>query len=111
MLRTRLPAALLLFLSWFLPATAHARAVQQVTAVTWQAEQHQSGMRQVPPPAQDVRAWAGPGSVTGASAALADGPPAFRSPWAVVVPGRAADAPAARRPRAATARAPPSTTL
>ncbi|MEV4174314.1 hypothetical protein [Nonomuraea sp. NPDC049709] len=111
-MRTRLPAALLLLLSWFLPAAAHAQPVQQVTAAhaaTWRAEQQHSGVRQVPHPVPAVRAWAGPNTVTGAAAVPGSGLPGFRSPWAVLVSDRGADAPEARRPPAAAARAPPST--
>lgn len=62
-LPVRLPAALLLLLSWLLPAAAHAQAVQQAGAVpavhaaTWRAEPQPSGMRQVPHPAPELRAW------------------------------------------------------
>ncbi|MEV0612721.1 hypothetical protein AB0I81_05285 [Nonomuraea sp. NPDC050404] len=114
MLRNRLPAALLLLLSWFLPAAAHAQAVQQVaaaSAATWRAEQPPSGMRQVPPPAPDVRAWSGPGSMAGASAALTAEHSGVRPAWSVLAPASCADAPANRRPLAAAARAPPSTVL
>jgi hypothetical protein len=114
-MRNRLPAALLLLLSWFLPATAHAQAVQQVAAVSagaaWRAEQQHSGVRHVPPPAPDVRAWSGPGGVTGAAAALASERPGVRHPWAVAARTPRTGAPESRRPLAAPARAPPSTTL
>ncbi|MEV0160699.1 hypothetical protein [Nonomuraea fuscirosea] len=111
-MRTRLSAAFLLLLSWFLPPAAHAQAVQQITvaqAQAWRPDQHHSGVRQLPPPAPAVRAWAGPGSATGTTAALAAGLPAFHAPWAVVVASPADRAPVARRPLAAAARAPPST--
>ncbi|MEV0385424.1 hypothetical protein [Nonomuraea sp. NPDC050643] len=111
-MRTRLSAALLLVLSWFLPATAHAQVVQQVAAVqavSWRAEQQQSGMRQVPHPAPAMRAWTGLHGVTGPGAAVLDaGLPGFRHPWAAIVASGSADAPALRRPIAAPARAPPS---
>ncbi|MEU8360302.1 hypothetical protein AB0C27_30240 [Nonomuraea sp. NPDC048882] len=111
-MRTRLSAAFLLLLSWFLPPAAHAQAVAQITvaqAQAWRPDQHHSGVRQLPPPAPALRAWAGPGSTTGTPAALATGLPAFHAPWAVVVGDPAAGTPPARRPLAAAARAPPST--
>ncbi|SEG91667.1 hypothetical protein SAMN05444920_107324 [Nonomuraea solani] len=113
-MRTRLPAALLLLLSWFLPATAHAQAVQQLTATaqatSWRAEQQHSGMRQVPHPGPVMRAWAGPYGVTGSGAAvLGSGPAGHRHGWAVAVAPATTDAPARTRPDTAPARAPPST--
>ncbi|WP_043617695.1 hypothetical protein [Nonomuraea candida] len=111
-MHTRLSATLLLLLSWFLPATAHAQSVQQAAVIspaTWRGEQHPSGVRQIPPPAPEVRAWSGPGGTTGAAAALVTERPGVRPPWAVVLPASRDDAPAARRPTAAAARAPPST--
>ncbi|MFB4271696.1 hypothetical protein [Nonomuraea sp. GTA35] len=108
----RLPAVLLLLLSWFLPATAHAQVAQQATAVhaaVWRAEQHHSGVRQLPHPAPELRAWPGQGGTTGAAAALAAEPAGVRPAWAEVVPEPPLDVPAARRPLASAARAPPST--
>ncbi|NJP97266.1 hypothetical protein HCN51_48925 [Nonomuraea sp. FMUSA5-5] len=117
-MRARLPAVLLLLLSWFLPATAHAQAAQQAAAVhaaVWRAEQQQSGARQLPYPGPDLRAWhgqtgaAGTGGTGGTAAALAAEPSGARPAWAVVVPPASLDVPQARRPRASGARAPPST--
>ncbi|MEV0826215.1 hypothetical protein [Nonomuraea rubra] len=113
-LPARLPAVLLLLLSWFLPATAHAQAAQQATAVhaaVWRAEQQHSGVRQLPHPAPELRAWPGQGGTTGAAAALAADLPGVRPAWATVVPEPPLDVPAARRPLASAARAPPSTGL
>ncbi|MFC6370184.1 hypothetical protein [Nonomuraea thailandensis] len=112
-LPTRLPAALLLLLSWFLPATAHAHVAQQASAVhaaVWRAEQHHSGVRQLPHPAPELRAWPGQGGTPGrAPATLAAERDGVRPAWAAVVPEPPLDVPAARRPLASAARAPPST--
>ncbi|TYB52987.1 hypothetical protein FXF51_50330 [Nonomuraea sp. PA05] len=112
-LPSRLPAVLLLLLSWFLPATTHAQVTHQITTVSaaaWRAEQQHSGARQLPHPAPELRAWPGQGGTTGSPAGtLAAGLPGVRPGWAAVVPEPSQDVPTARRPRASAARAPPST--
>ncbi|WP_344878342.1 hypothetical protein, partial [Nonomuraea antimicrobica] len=101
-MRTRLSAALLLLLSWFLPVAAHAQAAAQVTRAqtvrqaTWGPEQRHSGVREVPPPALSLRAWSGPSGATGAAVTLASGPPGFRHPWSVAAPEPSTRVPAAR---------------
>jgi hypothetical protein len=110
--RTRLPAALLLLLSWFLPATGHAQAAAQVVAVqeaTWHAEQH-PGARQLPfqPPSAHARASAYD-VIGGGAAVFASGGPHPRTTWAAVVRRPATDAPVTRHRDATSARAPPST--
>ncbi|WP_336213909.1 hypothetical protein [Nonomuraea sp. LPB2021202275-12-8] len=115
-MRTRLPAALLLLLSWFLPAAGHAHAAAQVAAVheaVWQAEQH-PGARQTPyqPPSAHARA----GSYTaigggGGTAVLATGGQRARISWVVVVRRPATGTPVVRLQAATPARAPPSTAL
>lgn len=131
-MRNRLPAVLLLLLSWFLPATAHAQAAQQaaaahaavqgidglkrdvptVHAASWPAEQRHAALRHVPHPPPAVRAWSPPG-IAGGVPGVADVPPPaqadFRHPWAVVVPRASCGAPAGCRPPATPPRAPPST--
>jgi hypothetical protein len=110
--RTRLPAALLLLLSWLLPAAGHAQAAAQVVAVqeaTWHAEQY-PGARQLPfqPPSAHARTGAYD-VIGGGAAVLASGGPHARTTWAAVVRRPVTDAPVARHRDATPARAPPST--
>ncbi|MDP4504963.1 hypothetical protein [Nonomuraea turcica] len=114
-MRTRLSAALLLLLSWFLPAASHAQpashhgATPHVVAA-WRA-QEQQGLGQEPyrHTAMQVRhgllGLAGPGG----PAVLPSGLPYPTAAWAAVVARPGTDAPAGRRPAAAPARGPPST--
>lgn len=131
-MRTRLPAALLLVLSWLLPAIGHGEAVHQVAAVHQAVVQAPAGERTLgqeplsqagpgplpqvrqgplPQPAAQVRHaahdQAGPGGQALPAAVAARLP---RS-WAAVVRRPAPRVPAARPHGAAAARAPPSTVL
>ncbi|MET8862985.1 hypothetical protein ABZW11_08510 [Nonomuraea sp. NPDC004580] len=132
-MRTRLSAALLLLLSWFLPPAAHAQAVhaqavhaqaaQQLAAhaaveaaahaAPGRAEQEDHAvLRQVPqlPPVVRVWSpfWAG-GAVPGGVAPPQPEQGGSGGSWAVVVPRAACGAPAGCRPPATPPRAPPST--
>lgn len=111
-MRTRLPAALLLLLSWFLPATGHAHVAAQVGVVheaTWHAEQY-PGARQLPFHPASAHARTGPYDVIGGgTAVLASGGPHARTTWAVVVRRPATGAPVTRHRDTTSARAPPST--
>lgn len=111
-MRPRLPAALLLLLSWLLPAAGHAQAAVQVVAVqeaTWHAAQH-PGARQSPFQPASANARTGPYDVIGGGAAvLASGGPHARTTRVAVVRRPATDIPVTRHRDAAPARAPPST--
>ncbi|TMR92732.1 hypothetical protein [Nonomuraea basaltis] len=113
-MRTRLPVALLLLLSWFLPATAHARAVEpQVTAVhvtAWRAQEH-PGLGQEPYRNAVLQGRHGLLGLAGPAgpAVLPSGLPYPTPAWAVAVARPGADDPAGRRPVVAPARGPPST--
>ncbi|MGN9786190.1 hypothetical protein ACTMTF_32505 [Nonomuraea sp. ZG12] len=111
-MRTRLPAALLLLLSWMLPASGHAHAAAQVVAVqeaTWHAEQH-PGARQTPfQPASAHSRTGSPDMIGGGPAVLASGGPHARTAWATVVRRPATGAPVTGHRDATPARAPPST--
>ncbi|TMR10227.1 hypothetical protein ETD86_40325 [Nonomuraea turkmeniaca] len=112
-MRTRLPAALLLLLSWFLPATAHARPAQvtpvQVVAA-WRA-QEQPGLGQEPYRHTTMQARHGLLGLAGAAgpAVLPSSLPYPAPAWAAVVAPSGTDIPAGRRPLTAKARGPPST--
>ncbi|MFC5818049.1 hypothetical protein [Nonomuraea harbinensis] len=76
---TRVPAVLLLMLSWFLPAPAHGQVVQVVTAqgVTQQAQQgsHHPGARKSPLPPSTAQARTISYEMSGGAALLPPGPP------------------------------------
>jgi hypothetical protein len=112
--RTRLPAALLLLLSWFLPAAGQAQlAAAHVVAVpdtARQTEQH-PGARQAPSPPPHAHARTGAYDTTGGNgpAVLPAGVPAPGPAWSAVVRRIGGDGPPARHQSAGLARAPPST--
>lgn len=121
-MRTRLPAALLLLLSWLLPAAGHAplgaQAPQAVRAAqvsasaetARHAEQH-SGARQQPshPASAHTRATFAEAIAGGGPAVLTSGLPHPRTAWAAVVRRPATRVPPARARADTPARAPPST--
>ncbi|MEU1729222.1 hypothetical protein ACNF49_24985 [Actinomadura sp. ATCC 39365] len=125
-MRTRLPAALLLVLSWLLPATGHAQvaaqvaaqavtqAVTQVTAIQAAADRPavaKLGSTPPPPPLAQVRQAGHDQAGPGGQALPAAAPARLLHVWSAVVRRPALRA-AADRPRgAAAARAPPSTVL
>lgn len=113
-MRSRVPAALLLVLSWFLPFTGSAHAAQTAVheAARQQAEHHghHPGARKSPLPPSTAQARATSHETTGATALLPPGLPRPSTPRA------AAAAPLDGAIRAVTghdttpARAPPSST-
>ncbi|MET7328842.1 hypothetical protein [Nonomuraea sp. NPDC005650] len=109
-MRTTLPAALLLLLSWFLPATAHAQVASHVVAVHARVQEPHGLQRE---PYREVVGQARHGLLGTAGpagpAVLPSALPVPRRAWAAVVASPAADVPADRRPAAAPARGPPST--
>ncbi|WP_188197324.1 hypothetical protein [Nonomuraea sp. SYSU D8015] len=112
-MRTRLPAALLLLLSWFMPATAHARAVEHLpvpVVSAWRA-QEQPGVGQEPYRHSMLHARHGLLGLAGPAgpAVLPSGLPHPARAWTAVVARPGAHAPADRRPAATPARGPPST--
>ncbi|MEU6717902.1 hypothetical protein ABZ897_41090 [Nonomuraea sp. NPDC046802] len=112
-MRTMLPAALLLLLSWFLPATAPAQAAAQVMAAPaalLRVQEH-PGLRQEPPRHTAAQARHGLPALAGSAgpAVLPSVLPLARPGWSVVVTNRPHGVPGDRRPVAAPARAPPST--
>jgi hypothetical protein len=113
MMRTRFPAALLLLLSWFLPATTHARPVEHpaVSVVAAWRAQEQSGLGQEPYRHTTMQARHGLLGLAGPAgpAVLPSGVPFPPAVWAAVVVRPGAGTPAGRRPVAAPARGPPST--
>ncbi|MEV6034684.1 hypothetical protein AB0L65_26255 [Nonomuraea sp. NPDC052116] len=109
-MRTTLPAALLLLLSWFLPASAHAQVASHVVAVHARV-QEQPGLQREP-----YRETVGQARYGLLGTAPPAGPAVLpsvlsqpRRGWVAVVASPAADVPADRRPAAAPARGPPST--
>ncbi|MFI7705309.1 hypothetical protein [Nonomuraea sp. NPDC049480] len=110
-MRTRLPAALLLLLSWFLPATAHARPIEQTAAHVVAASRAQGhpGLGQEPYRHTSMQARHGLLGLAGPAgpAALPSGLPYPTPAWAAVVARPDTDTPAARRPAATPARGPP----
>ncbi|MBF8186390.1 hypothetical protein ITP53_11660 [Nonomuraea sp. K274] len=118
-MRSRLPAALVFLLSWFLPATIlpatspHTAAATQSAVVRMAAAwaHDPQGVRQEPP--RDTTMRAGNGllglAAPAGPAVLPSGHRQPRPTWAVVAAPVAADAPADRRPTTAPARGPPST--
>ncbi|RVX40843.1 hypothetical protein EDD27_3279 [Nonomuraea polychroma] len=111
-MRTRLPVALLLLLSWFLPATAHALPAERVThaVAAWRA-QEQPGLGQEPYHHTTMQARHGLLGLAGPAgpAVLPSGLPHPAPARAAVGTSPGPDAPSGRRPEAASARGPPST--
>ncbi|WP_327581732.1 hypothetical protein OHA25_37980 [Nonomuraea sp. NBC_00507] len=114
-MRTRLPVALLLLLSWFLPATTPAKPAQQHVPVAhvvaaWRA-QEQPGLGQEPYRHTTMQVRHGLLGLVGPAGptVLPSGLPYPAYAWAAVVARSGTDAPAGRRPVAAPARGPPST--
>ncbi|MFI7131190.1 hypothetical protein ACIBQ1_36270 [Nonomuraea sp. NPDC050153] len=109
-MRTTLPAALLLLLSWFLPASAHAQVASHVVAVHARVQEPAGLQRE---PYRDVVGQARHGLLgtagTAGPAVLPSALPLPRRSWVALVACPAADVPADRRPAAAPARGPPST--
>ncbi|MGW2223336.1 hypothetical protein ACWCSD_50800 [Nonomuraea sp. NPDC001684] len=129
-MRSRLPAALLLVLSWLLPATGHAevaaqvaaqvaapavtQAVTQVTAIQAAADPPavaQLGSTPPPPPLAQVRQAGHDQAGPGGQALPAAAPARSLHVWSAVVRRPAVRAAADRPGGAAAARAPPSTVL
>ncbi|MFI9597966.1 hypothetical protein [Nonomuraea sp. NPDC052265] len=113
-MRTRVPAALLLVLSWLLPAIGHGEIAPQVTAIRAAIDRPavvQLSSTPPPPPLAQVRHGGHDQAGPGGQALPAAGPARLLRVWSAVVRRPAARA-AADRPRgAAAARAPPSTVL
>ncbi|MGI5271877.1 hypothetical protein ACQEUU_22175 [Nonomuraea sp. CA-218870] len=113
-MRAKVPAALLLVLSWFLPATGHAQLLHAVTAHAAAEQTHQGGhhpgARKSPLPPSTAQALTFSHETTGGTALLPPGVPrpALPPAGAVRAPGGAGFAAAGHE--TTPARAPPSST-
>ena len=122
-MRTRLPAVLLLLLSWFLPAgaqvtTVHAAAVQRIASAgpsqqapcaAAVAGPHTPRTWVVPAPHQQLARYTHHDAISG-QAVLAAGPPDTPPAWSIARRWPTIDAHADHGQVAPAARAPPSTT-